>query len=67
MIGCFIVLVMVLSVLRFIAQVREMNQHRPTELDDDDEAHVGAPLKPRPHLNAGAVALEEPDEDDEQQ
>jgi len=32
----------------------------------DDAANVPAGLRPRPHLNAGAVALAEPDEDDEQ-
>ena len=30
--------------------------------DDEGDAHVGAPIRPRPHLNSGAVALEEPDE-----
>jgi hypothetical protein len=41
------------------------------ELLDDDpsdsggrDALVGAPLKPRPHLNSGAIALPEPDEPD---
>jgi hypothetical protein len=41
------------------------------ELLDDDPSDsgekdplVGAPLKPRPHLNSGAIALPEPDEPD---
>jgi hypothetical protein len=55
---------MVLFVMRFIAQIREMNQHHPTE--PDDEAYAHARLKPRPKSDAGAVALEEPDEDDEE-
>jgi hypothetical protein len=29
---------------------------------DEPDAFVGAPLKPRPHLNSGAVALPEPDD-----
>lgn len=64
-IGWFIVLLMVLFVSRFIALIREMNKHHPTE--PDDEAHSHARLKPRPKSDAGAVALEEPDEDDEEQ
>jgi hypothetical protein len=30
--------------------------------DDDGYALVGAPIRPRPHLNSGAVALEVPDD-----
>ena len=32
--------------------------------DDEDEGDVlvGAPIRPRPHLNSGAVALELPDD-----
>ncbi|MGA2651051.1 MAG: hypothetical protein ABSF28_11035 [Terracidiphilus sp.] len=30
--------------------------------DDDSYALVGAPIRPRPHLNSGAVALELPDD-----
>jgi hypothetical protein len=30
--------------------------------DDDGYALVGAPIRPRPHLNSGAVALDLPDE-----
>jgi hypothetical protein len=65
MIGWFIVLLMALFVWRFIVQIRAMNQHLPAE--PDDEAYVHARLKPRPKLDSGAVALEEPDEDDEEQ
>jgi len=64
MIGWFIVLLMAFFVWQFTVELREMNQHHPTE--PDDEAHVHARLKPRPELNSGAVALEEPDEDDEE-
>jgi len=32
--------------------------------DDDGDALVGAPIGPRPNLNSGAVALEEPDDFD---
>jgi hypothetical protein len=30
--------------------------------DDNGDVLVGAPIRPRPHLNSGAVALELPDE-----
>jgi hypothetical protein len=30
--------------------------------DDDGYALVGAPIRPRPHLNSGAVALDLPDD-----
>ena len=30
--------------------------------DDDGYALVGAPVRPRPHLNSGAVALDLPDD-----
>jgi Arc/MetJ-type ribon-helix-helix transcriptional regulator len=30
--------------------------------DDDGDVLVGAPIRPRPHLNSGAVALELPDD-----
>lgn len=30
--------------------------------DDEGDALVGAPIRPRPHLNSGAVALDLPDE-----
>ena len=30
--------------------------------DDEENAPVGAPIRPRPHLNSGAVALDLPDE-----
>jgi hypothetical protein len=32
--------------------------------DDDGDAAVCAPIRPRPHLNSGAVALDEPDDFD---
>jgi hypothetical protein len=31
---------------------------------DEPDAFVGAPNKPRPHLNSGAVAPPEPDDTD---
>jgi hypothetical protein len=31
---------------------------------DDGDALVGAPIRPRPHLNSGAVALDLPDDPD---
>jgi hypothetical protein len=30
--------------------------------DDEGDALVGAPIRPRPHLNSGAVVLELPDD-----
>jgi len=33
-----------------------------SEDDEDGDALVGAPIRPRPHLNSGAVALELPDD-----
>jgi hypothetical protein len=30
--------------------------------DDEGDVLVGAPIRPRPHLNSGAVALELPDD-----
>jgi hypothetical protein len=32
------------------------------EPDDEGDALVGVPLRPRPHSNSGAVALELPDD-----
>jgi hypothetical protein len=32
--------------------------------DDEGDALVGAPIRPRPHLNSGAVALDLPDDPD---
>lgn len=29
---------------------------------DEPESHIGAPIKPRPHLSPGAIALPEPDD-----
>lgn len=66
-IGWFIVLLMLGFVSLFIAQIREMNLHHPTEPEPDNEADIYARLKPRPKLDSGSVALEEPDEDDEEQ
>lgn len=47
-------------------KLRQMlsRKNRPDDASDSDggDALVGAPLRPRPHLNSGAIALEEPDE-----
>jgi hypothetical protein len=32
--------------------------------DTPPDAPIGAPIKPRPHLNSGAIALPEPDDTD---
>jgi hypothetical protein len=32
-----------------------------SEPDAPPDAPIGAPIKPRPHLNSGAIALPEPD------
>lgn len=47
--------------------LRKMLARRGPRLDDSSEdddgyALVGAPVRPRPHLNSGAVALELPDD-----
>ena len=61
--GWVVVLLIVVFVWRFVARL--WPQQPAERAGPADEANVLAPLKPRPNLNAGAVALEEPD--DEQQ
>lgn len=36
--------------------------HGDSSEDDEGDVLVGAPIRPRPHLNSGAVALELPDD-----
>lgn len=50
--------------LRDLLVVRGFLHGDSSEDDESDEgdALVGAPIRPRPHLNSGAVALELPDE-----
>jgi len=57
-----IILLIVAFVFRFIARVCNV-QSRPAE--PDDCASFTARLRPRPTLDAGAVALEEPHENDD--
>jgi hypothetical protein len=59
-----LVLLIVQFVFRYIERIWDSRYH-PTE--PDDETYVHARLKPRPKLDSGAVALEEPDEDEEEQ
>jgi len=50
-----------------IRKLQELLFHREISLDEfpdsgTPDASVGAPRKPRPHLNSGAAALPEPGE-----
>jgi hypothetical protein len=52
-----------------IRNLQELLLRQELSIDDSPDsgghdAMRGAPLKPRPHLNSGAVALPEPDEFD---
>jgi hypothetical protein len=58
-----LVLLIVQFVFRYIERIWDSRYH-PAE--PDDEADTYARLKPRPKLNSGAVALDEPDEDNEE-
>jgi hypothetical protein len=42
---------------------RRQDQGRD-DSDEDGDVLVGAPLRPRPHLNSGAVALDLPDDEE---
>jgi hypothetical protein len=61
--GWLIVLVLVMFVWRFVSRLW------PVRYESDEragpKAGVLAHLKPRPNLNAGAVAVEEPDDDEQ--
>jgi hypothetical protein len=57
-----IVLLVLVIVWRFVARTWVL-PHQSTE--PDDEANVLARIKPRPTRNAGAVALEEPDDEEQ--
>jgi hypothetical protein len=59
--GWLIVLVIVVFVWRFVARLWVAPSE--SETSGPDDANVPARVKPRPHLNAGAVAVEEPDDD----
>jgi len=60
--GAIIILVSAVFVWRFVTRVWAYESEEPARPDD---ATVPARIKPRPHLNAGAVALEEPDDDEQ--
>jgi hypothetical protein len=52
-----------------IRKLQELLLRQEISIDDfpdsgSPDALTGAPLKPRPHLNSGAVALPEPDKSD---
>lgn len=57
-----IVLLVIWAVWRFIARLRG----RPEVENEDPHSYVGAPLKRGPQDRAGAVALEEPEDEEEQ-
>jgi hypothetical protein len=57
----FVVLLIVVFVWRFVARLWVVPHESAS---GPDEANVFARVKPRPTLNAGAVALEEPDEEE---
>jgi hypothetical protein len=61
-VGWAIVLLIAVLVWRFVARLFS-GRHESPEIADD--ADVLARIKPRPHSNAGAVALQEPDEDEQ--
>jgi len=56
----FLLLLIVIFVWRFVARLFPYESPAPP-----DEANVFARLKPRPRSGAGAVALEEPDDEEE--
>jgi hypothetical protein len=41
--------------------VDDASQHSDPGAPSEPDAPIGAPIKPRPHLNSGAIALPEPD------
>jgi hypothetical protein len=52
---------------RYLRAVRRSGTRKKQEPEPDEpDAPVGAPVKPRPHLNSGAIALPEPDESNNQ-
>jgi uncharacterized membrane protein len=61
--GWFIVLLIVIFVWRFVARLWVVRHE--SEEPAEPEADILARVKPRPNLNAGAVALEEPDDDEQ--
>jgi hypothetical protein len=61
--GWFIVLLIVIFVRRFVARLWVVRH--VSEEPAGPEADVFARVRPRPNLNAGAVALEEPDDDEQ--
>jgi hypothetical protein len=50
------------SAVRTMMERRGFLRDDSPEDDEDRDALVGAPIRPRPHLNSGAVALELPDD-----
>jgi hypothetical protein len=53
-----------------IRNLQELLRRQELSMDDSPDSSApdalkGAPLKPRPHLNSGAVALPEPDESED--
>ena len=60
-VGAFFVLLIIIFVWRFVARLFSHESATPP-----DEANVFARVKPRPRSGAGAVALEEPDDEDQE-
>jgi hypothetical protein len=44
--------------------IGDASEHNDPGEPNGPDAPIGAPIKPRPHLNSGAVALPEPDSTD---
>jgi hypothetical protein len=61
--GWIIVLLFVVFVWRFVARLWHKSEEPTGPVWPADNANVPASIRPRPNLNAGAVAVEEPDED----
>jgi hypothetical protein len=41
--------------------IGDASEHNDPGAPNEPDAPIGAPIKPRPHLNSGAIVLPEPD------